>query len=164
MPMIVSASMIVLCEPARAESHGEKTCEAATEWLHTHGFRVEHSEIVDHNVVELKRVFTAISNCALILVCGSTGIGERDIAPQVLEELCDFSIPGIGEMLRAGSLKFSLNSVLSRCGGYVSRGRLVISVPGFAKAAVEQLEILKDLLPHAVEAASGKCADRRPPK
>jgi molybdopterin biosynthesis enzyme MoaB len=163
--MTIPTALIVLCEPARAVTHGEKTRAAAVEWLTAHGFVVGLSQIIDHDAFQLNRAFAAVPGDArLIVTCGSTGIGERDIAPQTLERLCDFAVPGIGEVLRAGSLKFSLNSALSRCGAYVSRQRLVLSVPGSTKAATEQLELLKDLLPHAVEAASGKCADRRPPQ
>ncbi len=158
----VRATTLVLCEPARAATHGDKTREVVSGWLRALGWVVDSGATLDFDAGELSRAFAAARERSdLIVVCGGTGIGASDIAPQTLESLCDFSIPGIGEMLRAESLKYSLNSHLSRCGGYVSQGRLVLSIPGNAKAALEQLEILKDLLPYAMESIRGKCKSRR---
>ncbi|HLX60779.1 MAG TPA: molybdopterin-binding protein [Planctomycetota bacterium] len=158
------AAVIVLCEPERAASHGDKTRAAVCAWLRAQNFTPDDGTALDLVPAELSRaVESARERAELIVVCGGTGIGSRDIAPQTLKSLCDFEIPGIGEMLRAESLKFSLNSRLSRCAAYVSQGRLVLSIPGSAKASVEQLEILKDLLPHALEAVQGHCKSRRAP-
>ena len=90
-----------------------------------------------------------------------TGLGPRDITPQVLDGACDYGIPGFGELLRQGSLKYSLNAYLSRCGGWVKGRTLVLALPGNPKAVVEQLDILADLLPHALKSLQGKCDDRR---
>jgi molybdopterin biosynthesis enzyme MoaB len=79
----------------------------------------------------------------------------------VLDKVCDFAVPGFGEMLRAGSLKYSLNAYLSRCGGWVKGRALVLALPGNPKAVTEQLGIMKDLLPHALQSVRGECKHRR---
>lgn len=158
----IRAATIVLCEPARRISHGDAARTAVDGWLRAQGWNVNAGETIDFDPGELSRAFVALrERSELLVVCGGTGIGERDIAPQTLESLCDFAIPGIGELLRAGSLKHSLNSHLSRCGGYVSKGRLVLSIPGNAKAAIEQLELLRQLLRHAIDSVKGNCKNRR---
>jgi molybdopterin adenylyltransferase len=160
----IRASTLVLCEPARTPSHGEVTRRAVNDWLSAMDFVPDDGLTLDFDADALAREFVAArKRSELVVVCGGTGIGSRDIAPQTLTKLCDFEIPGLGEMLRAESLKYSLNSYLSRCGGYVSKGRLVLSIPGNVKAALEQLEILKSLLPHAIDSANGRCTTRRAP-
>ncbi len=158
----IRAATIVLCEPARRASHGDTARVTVSGWLRAQGWTADDGVTIDFDTGELSRAFGALRDRSdLLVVCGGTGIGARDIAPQTLETLCDFAIPGIGEMLRAGSLKHSLNSHLSRCGGYVSKGCLVLSIPGNAKAAIEQLEILKHVLRHAIDSVNGRCKNRR---
>ena len=154
----------MLCEAARRVTHGDVTRHAVNAWLVAMQFLPDEGRTLEFDADTLSREFVAArERSELVVVCGATGIGSRDIAPQTLARLCDFEIPGIGEMLRAESLKYSLNSYLSRCGGFVSQGRLVLSIPGNVKAALEQLEILKSLLPHAINSANGRCITRRPP-
>ena len=110
------AAVIVLCEPERQATHGDARRMAVSEWLRAQSWSVDENAILDFDPAELTRAFGALRESAdLIVICGGTGIGARDIAPQTLEPLCDFAIPGIGELLRAESLKYSLNSHLSRC-------------------------------------------------
>jgi molybdenum cofactor synthesis domain-containing protein len=158
----VRAALIVLCETDRAATSGAHSITAVENWLRAQNFSVAVSVVIDYDTFQLNRAFEAArAGAEVVIVCGGTGLGEREITPQTLERLCDYAIPGIGEMLRAESLKHSPNSYLSRCGGYVSQGRLVLALPGSAKAAVEQLEILKELLPHAINSVKGRCKSRR---
>lgn len=158
----IRATTLVLCEPERQPSHGDATRHAVNTWLAGQGYLADQGVTLDFDIAALTPAFAAARERSdLVIVCGGTGIGARDIAPQTLEKLCDYSIPGIGELLRAESLKYSLNSHLSRCGGYISQGRLVLSIPGNPKAAIEQLDILKLLLPHAIDAIKGRCKSRR---
>ncbi|MEI6232478.1 MAG: molybdopterin-binding protein [Planctomycetota bacterium] len=156
------ASVIVLCEPARHITHGDVTRSAVNAWLANVGIQPSAGVTLDFNSDDLIRAFSfARDGADLVVVCGGTGIGPQDIAPQTLATLCDFDIPGIGELLRAESIKFSLNSHLSRCGGYVSKGCLVLSIPGNSRAAIEQLDILKKLLLHTIDSVQGRCKSRR---
>ena len=97
----------------------------------------------------------------MIVVSGGTGLGPRDISPQAIGAIADYDIPGFGELLRKESLKYSLNAYLSRCGAFVVQKKLVLVLPGNPKAVVEQLDILADLLPHALCALKGECKHRR---
>ena len=65
--------------------------------------------------------------------------------------MSDYAIPGLGELWRRECLKYSLSSYLSRSGGWVKDGTLLLAIPGSAKAAVEYLGIVTDLLPLALK-------------
>lgn len=158
----LTAAVLVTTDPNRNPVRVEETTLSVSGCLNQYGFRVLLAPPVISAPDALQNAILQIINeVDMLVVCGGTGLGPTDITPQTLERICDYSIPGFGELLRAESLKFSLNSYLSRCGGYVCNGRLVLAIPGNPRAAAEQLGILKDLLPHAIGAVRGRCKDRR---
>lgn len=157
------AAVIVCSDRARAGLYDDESGPAAAGWLEAHGFPAAAPRVVPDEPVELERaVDAALSLSAqLVVVSGGTGLGPRDITPQTLDRICDYPIPGFGELLRRESLKYSLNAYLSRCGAWVKGRTLVLGLPGNPKAVREQLDILSDLLPHALKSLDGKCKDRR---
>lgn len=82
-----------------------------------------------------------------IFTNGGTGIGPRDITPDVIKPLLDKEIPGIMELIR---IKYGLqfpSAALSRSIAGVSKNSLVYCLPGNPKAVREYMEeILKTLL------------------
>lgn len=157
------AAVIVSSDRAHEGTYEDLSGPAARGWLHEHGFEVEATAVVPDTKSELVKALekALTTGPSLIVISGGTGLGPRDITPQVLDDFCDYDIPGFGELLRRESLKFSLNAYLSRCGGWIKDRTLVLALPGNPKAVVEQLGILADLLPHAVKSLSGKCDHRR---
>jgi molybdenum cofactor synthesis domain-containing protein len=86
------------------------------------------------------------SGADILITTGSTGIGPRDIAPDVVSALADKTIPGIMELVR---MKYGADKpavLLSRAVAAVMGGMLVYCVPGSVRAVEEYLaEILKTL-------------------
>jgi molybdopterin biosynthesis enzyme MoaB len=64
-------------------------------------------------------------------------------------------VPGLGEILRAEGLKRTPNAMLSRSIAGIRNNTLIINLPGSPKAVRESLEIILDVLPHAVEMMHG---------
>jgi molybdenum cofactor synthesis domain-containing protein len=158
-----TASIIISSDRAFHGTYVDQSGPAAQGWLKGQGYTVKGIQVVaDDRVMMAEVVNAAVSqDTSLIVISGGTGLGPRDITPQTLDEICDYAIPGFGEMLRRESLKYSLNAYLSRCGGWVKNRSLIVALPGNPKAVVEQLSILNDLLPHALKAVAGICDNRR---
>ena len=157
-----TAAVLVITDLDRNPGRMEETTNSVSGCLEQVGFRVNSAQSVLPSSEALQHaVLKTIVGVDMVVVCGGTGLSPKDITPQTLERVCNYPIPGIGELLRAESIKFSRNSYLSRCGGYVCSGRLVLAIPGNPIAAAEQLGILKDLLPYAIDAIRGRCKDRR---
>lgn len=82
-----------------------------------------------------------------IFTTGSTGIGPRDIAPDVIQSVIDKEIPGIMEYIRVKYGAIIPNALLSRSIAGVARQTIIYALPGSPKAVEEYLEeILKTLL------------------
>lgn len=98
-------------------------------------------------------------NAKLIITTGGTGISERDVTPEALQEICGRFIPGIGELLRSNGAKFTQHSWSSRsCAGIIEK-TLIISLPGSPKAVQESLDSLLPLIPHLLNTIAGKKHD-----
>lgn len=90
----------------------------------------------------------------LVLLTGGTGLSPRDITPEVIAELCDKSVPGISELLRFTGSHFTPYSYLSRSFAGLYRGCLLIALPGNPKAIKQGLDVLLEILPHALKTIS----------
>lgn len=155
--------VIVSSDRASQGTYEDQSGPAAKAWLEEHGYSVSSLRVIGDDSSLLAELVTAAESqgIPLVVISGGTGLGPRDITPQTLDKICDYAIPGFGELLRRESLKYSLNAYLSRCGGWVKGRSLILALPGNPKAVREQLSILQDLLPHALKALRGTCDNRR---
>ena len=86
----------------------------------------------------------------VVLTTGGTGLGPRDVTPDVTAAFCTRAAPGIAEALRAQAIRETPYGMLSR--GYAGlRGTmLVVNFPGRAKAVRSCLSVLLPVLDHAL--------------
>ena len=91
----------------------------------------------------------------LILTTGGTGLGPRDNTPEATLEVAEKIIPGLAEEMRRRGAQQTPTAMLSR-GVAVARQRsLIVNLPGSPKGAVESLDSLAELLPHAIHVLHG---------
>ncbi len=91
----------------------------------------------------------------VILTTGGTGLGPRDNTPEATLEVADRIIPGIPEEIRRKGAETTPTAVLSRGVAVIRLHSLIINLPGSPKGAVESLDAIADLLPHAVKVLHG---------
>ena len=82
----------------------------------------------------------------LVFTTGSTGLGSRDIAPEVAMQHMDSHIPGIMELIRVKHGMVNPNAALSRSLAGKTGRTLIFVLPGSPRAIKEYMEeILKSL-------------------
>jgi molybdopterin adenylyltransferase len=91
----------------------------------------------------------------VIVSTGGTGIGPRDNTPEATQAIADRIIPGIAEEMRRKGLEKTPTAVLSRAIAGTRHKTLILNLPGSPQGAVESLEAVAHLLPHAVHVLHG---------
>ena len=87
----------------------------------------------------------------VILTTGGTGFAPRDVTPEATRAVIDRESPGLAEAMRAASLKITPHAMLSRIVTGIRKKTLIINLPGSPKGAVENLQVVIPILPHAVQ-------------
>ncbi|HXN23586.1 MAG TPA: MogA/MoaB family molybdenum cofactor biosynthesis protein [Candidatus Dormibacteraeota bacterium] len=126
------------------------------------GWKVISTHVVsdDSAVIQVRlRDLAESAQMDLIVTTGGTGIGPRDSTPEATAAACEKLIPGLGEMMRQKGMQATPRAALSR--GVVGvRGRtLILNLPGKPQGAVDSLNAIAELLPHAVEVLGGSSHD-----
>ncbi len=129
---------------------------AVVEVLKQRGFKILATEITadDQPLIE-KLLLRLTSEVRLVVTTGGTGISPRDITPEATRAVCDRLLEGVAERMRFEGTKETPFAALSRgvCG---VRGKsLILNVPGSPAGAVESLQAVIDLVPHAIQLLSG---------
>ncbi len=70
-------------------------------------------------------------------------------------EVIDRQVPGIVEAMRSEGLKKTSRAMLSRAVAGVKGRSLIINLPGSPKAVEENLAVILDVIPHAIEKIKG---------
>ena len=91
----------------------------------------------------------------LILTTGGTGLGPRDNTPEATLDIAEKVIPGLAEEMRRKGAELTPNAILSRGVAVVRNVSLILNLPGSPKGAVESLDTLAQLLPHALQVLHG---------
>ena len=87
----------------------------------------------------------------VILTTGGTGFSPRDVTPEATRAILQREAPGLAEAMRAASLKITPHAMLSRFVTGIRGKTLIINLPGSPKGAVENLQVITSVLPHAVQ-------------
>jgi molybdopterin adenylyltransferase len=91
----------------------------------------------------------------LILTTGGTGLGPRDNTPEATLDVAEKVIPGLAEEMRRKGAEQTPTAVLSRGVAVARHFSLILNLPGSPKGAVESLDTLAQLLPHAIQVLHG---------
>src|SRR5205807_9286736 len=83
----------------------------------------------------------------LVVTTGGTGFGPRDQTPEGTREIIEREAPGLAEAMR----RVSPLGRLSRALAGIKGRSIILNTPGSPKGAVECLEAVIDVLPHALD-------------
>jgi molybdenum cofactor synthesis domain-containing protein len=91
-----------------------------------------------------------------VVTTGGTGIAARDVTPEATEAICERLIDGVAERMRGEGIKNTPFAPLSRAVCGVRGKSLVLNLPGNPRGAVESLQSVIELVPHALNLLDGK--------
>jgi len=103
----------------------------------------------------LRRWAGAESPPDLILTTGGTGLAPRDVTPEATLAVLERRHSGLMELVRARCGAHNPRAYLSRGEAGTIGRTLVLNLPGSTRGAVESLDALADVLPHALGVLTG---------
>jgi molybdopterin adenylyltransferase len=156
-PEAFRAAVLTVSDSGARGERNDISGPAVAKTLEEHHFSVIESRIVaDDHAAIMKAIVELARKARLVVTTGGTGISMRDVTPEATRNVCGRMLDGIGERMRREGEKKTPFAVLSRgvCG--VCGASVVLNVPGSPAGAVESLEAVIDVLPHAIQILAGK--------
>lgn len=152
-----TARVIVASNRAAAGIYVDETGPPIVAALRAWGFDTPDADVVPDGDPVGVALWGAVSEQVdVVLTTGGTGISPTDRTPEATERLIDRRIPGIAEAIRAhGIAKGVATAALSRGVAGVSGRTLVINLPGSRGGVADALEVLGEIVPHAVSQLGG---------
>lgn len=157
-----SAAVITLSDRASREEYEDRSGPLIQEMLEEAGFLVRERLLLPDGRQPLETELKRLSDqrqIELILTTGGTGFSERDLSPEATKAVSEREVPGIGEALRAFSMKITAKAMLSRQTAGIRKKSLIINFPGSPKACREELGFLLPLLSHGLGILRGTESD-----
>jgi molybdopterin adenylyltransferase len=156
-PVVLTAAVVTVSDSCARGERVDVSGPAVVEVLKKLGFRVVATQIVQDDSMQIQNALVHLAlEVPFIVTTGGTGIAPRDVTPQATEAICDRLIDGVGERMRLEGAKKTSFAALSRgvCG--VRDKTLILNLPGSPSGAVESLEAVMDLIPHALNLLEGR--------
>jgi molybdenum cofactor synthesis domain-containing protein len=145
---------------SRGEKRGGKkdlSGPAVAEALERRNFQVvARSVVADERAAIQEKLIELCRSARLVVTTGGTGIAPRDVTPEATSAVCDRLVEGIAEQMRFQGVRKTRFAALSRAVCGVRGTSLILNLPGSPAGAVESLESVMDLLPHALELIAGR--------
>lgn len=152
------AAVLVTSDRASRGEYADLTGPALRAFLEERGWEVADVRVVPDEREAIRIALLSLCDARvapLLLTAGGTGLGPRDVTPEATRDILERELPGVPEAMRVLGAAKSPRAALSRAIAG-SRGRcLIVNLPGSPKGAVESLECVLDVIPHALEMLSG---------
>lgn len=154
-----AAKILTVSDGVVAGTREDRSGTALAELLSDRGFHVAERTVCADGEAEVAAALRSLTAgfSGLVVTTGGTGFGPRDLTPEGTEAVLDRKAPGLAEAMRLASPL----GRLSRAVAGVAGSCLVLNTPGSPGGAVECLEAVLDVLPHALALLAGD-ADPHP--
>jgi molybdopterin adenylyltransferase len=152
----LTAAVVTISDSCASGARTDLSGPAVAEALKLHGFSILATVIIPDDQLVIEQSLLRLTNeVRLVVTTGGTGIAPRDVTPEATLAVCDRLLEGVAERMRSEGVKKTPFAALSRgiCG---VRGKsLILNVPGSPAGAVESLEAVVGLMPHAIQLLDG---------
>jgi molybdopterin adenylyltransferase len=144
------AKVLTASDGVVAGTREDRSGAALVEALRAAGFEVAEHRAVADGVDSVAGALAELTGgfSGLVVTTGGTGFGPRDLTPEATRQILDREAPGLAEAMRLAAPR-GLGRLSRGIAGTAGRA-LVLNTPGSPAGAVESLEAVLDVLPHAL--------------
>jgi molybdenum cofactor synthesis domain-containing protein len=153
-----AAKVLTVSDGVVAGTREDRAGDAVSDALSDAGYEVVERRVTADGTEAVAAALRALVDgfAGLVVTTGGTGFGPRDLTPEGTRRVLDREAPGLAEAMRRAS------DADGRGFGMLSRGlcgtagaALVCNLPGSTGGAVECLEAVLPVVPHALELLAG---------
>jgi len=152
-----TAAVLTISDSSYIGKREDASGPAIVRELEAAHFKVIHKSVLpDEKDAIAARLIECSELTRLVVTTGGTGIAVRDVTPEATLAVIERRIVGVEEKMRQEGAKKTPFAALSRgvCG--VRERTLFLNLPGSPSAAVESLQAVIEILPHALELLDGR--------
>ena len=156
------AQVITASNRAAAGVYADRGGPILVQGLREMGFEVDGPVVVpDGAPVEAALREAVAAGYDVVLTTGGTGLSPTDRTPEATRAVIEREVPGLAELVRAQGVAAGVaTAALSRGLAGVASSTLVVNLPGSPGGCRDGIEVLRAVLPHAVDQLRG--ADHQP--
>jgi len=152
--MTIRFGILTLSDRSSRGERADSSGPALAALIQAEGWSLVKQALLPDEESAIREILTSWADSGemdIILTTGGTGFSPRDVTPEATRAVIDREAPGLAEAMRAASLKVTPHAMLSRIVTGIRTNTLVINLPGSPKGAVENLQVVIPVLPHAVQ-------------
>ncbi len=154
------ALVLTVSDGVSAGIRSDLSGEAVEATLRAAGYDVERSVVPDEIASITNFLEEGCARASLIVTTGGTGFGPRDVTPEATALVLEREAPGLTHLMMEAGLRSTPMAALSRARAGAVGSTLVINLPGSARGAVESLEAVIEVIPHALDLLAGDTEHR----
>jgi molybdopterin adenylyltransferase len=156
-PSLKTAAVLTISDSSSAGQRKDLSGPAIVRELESAGFKVVHNSVLpDEKDAIAARLIECSEITRLVVTTGGTGVATRDVTPEATMAVCERVLDGIAEKMRLEGARRTPFAALSRAVCGVRGKALLLNLPGNPAAAVESLQAVIGILPHALDLLDGK--------
>jgi len=155
---MIKVAILTVSDSCAQEKREDVSGQTIKDMLAEDKFEICEKRIVADNheaIADQLKLFSDKVGIDVVITTGGTGLGPHDVTPEATNSVSERTVPGLSEIIRAQGWKKTKSAVLSRGIVGIRNKTLIINLPGSPKGVKESLEIILDVLPHAVEMMHG---------
>ncbi|MBI5212926.1 MAG: MogA/MoaB family molybdenum cofactor biosynthesis protein [Nitrospirae bacterium] len=156
---MITIAVLTLSDKGSKGEREDKSGPAIAEMLKGIGEVKYYDILPDERDLIKNKLLEYADKVDLILTTGGTGLSPRDVTPEATLSVIDREIPGIAEAMRMEGLKKTDRAMLSRAVAGVKGQTLIINMPGSPKAVREHMEVILNVIPHAIDKIKGDATE-----
>lgn len=149
----LAAKILTVSDGVVAGTRDDRSGQALVEHLVAAGFIIADRQVIADGIESVARALRSLAadHAGLLVTTGGTGFGPRDLTPEGTRAVLDREAPGLAEAMRLvnplGRLSRQRAGTIGEC--------LVLNLPGSTTGAIECLDAVLDVVPHALDLLRG---------